>query len=219
MYVLVGLEFHPGCNNSPFRVESVPELLTFVSLIPPKAKTALSIEQSISTSCFKLFIVTLPVKSIQGTTESTSSLCRVPTADFFITCITLLWWVSESTVQSRTVRIEQPRLNANAISGASNSVWGGGGHKKFPKGPPFAYVFWKNFQGSPLCLCFLKKFKKKFIKGGSTGYFSPLIWRAMARCPPPPPPLNTPLHAITIIFHRSRRKPCREKGIIPLIDK
>ena len=56
----------------------------------------------------------------------------------------------------------------------------GRGYKKFPKGPPFAYVFWKNFQrvpplltffgkiskGSPLCFRFSKKFSKKMIKGG-----------------------------------------------------
>ena len=38
MYVLVRVEIHPGCNNSPFRVESVQELLTFVSLIFTKSQ-------------------------------------------------------------------------------------------------------------------------------------------------------------------------------------
>ena len=37
----------------------------------------------------------------------------------------------------------------------------GRGHKTFPKGPPFAYVFWKQIL-------------KKIIKGGSIGFFSPL---------------------------------------------
>ena len=62
----------------------------------------------------------------------------------------------------------------------------GRGHKKVPKGPPFAYVFLNKFQrvppllmfseksskGSPLCLCFLKKIQKQIIKGGSIGFFS-----------------------------------------------
>ena len=37
--------------------------------------------------------------------------------------------------------------------------------KKFQKGPPFAYVLWKNFKGSPLCLRFLKKFQKNYQRG------------------------------------------------------
>ena len=56
----------------------------------------------------------------------------------------------------------------------------GRGHEKFPKGPPFTYIFLKNFQrvpplltffwkiskGSPLCLRFSKKFEKKIYQGG-----------------------------------------------------
>ena len=62
----------------------------------------------------------------------------------------------------------------------------GRGHTKFPKGPPFAYVFWKSIQrvpplltffekvskGSPLCLRFLKKFQKKLSKGGALAFLS-----------------------------------------------
>ena len=53
------------------------------------------------------------------------------------------------------------------------------GHKKFQKGPLFAYIFWRHFQrvpslltffediskGSPLCLLFLKKFQKNDQRG------------------------------------------------------
>ena len=76
----------------------------------------------------------------------------------------------------------------------------GRGHKKVPKGPPFAYVFWKKFQrvppllmffekiskGSPHCLCFLKKFQNKLSKGGVLAFSHlPLDFTA--------PPLNAPL--------------------------
>ena len=67
--------------------------------------------------------------------------------------------------------------------------------KKFPKGPPFSYVYWKNFQrvlplpmfiekiskGSPLCPCLLKKISKKNYQRGE-------YWLLL------PSPLNTPLH-------------------------
>ena len=55
--------------------------------------------------------------------------------------------------------------------------------------------FEKISKGSPLCLCFLKKFQKQIIKGGSIGFFSPpprFYGGAMAPCPPP---LNAPLCA------------------------
>ena len=42
----------------------------------------------------------------------------------------------------------------------------GKGHKKFPKGPPFAYVSCKNFERVPPLLRFFEKISKKFIKGG-----------------------------------------------------
>ena len=63
----------------------------------------------------------------------------------------------------------------------------GRGHKKFPKGPPFAHVFWRNFprvpplltffwkisKGSPLCWRSLQKFQKKLSKGGVLAFLPP----------------------------------------------
>ena len=46
----------------------------------------------------------------------------------------------------------------NAFSVARLTRFEGRGHKKVPKGPPFAYVFWK--------------ISKQIIKGGSIGFFS-----------------------------------------------
>ena len=75
------------------------------------------------------------------------------------------------------------------------------GHKKFPKGPPLAYVFWKISKGSPLCLRFLENFQrvpplltffekiqKKLSKGGVLAFSPPLDLT----------PLNAPLTATQI---------------------
>ena len=50
----------------------------------------------------------------------------------------------------------------------------GRGHKKFPKGPPFAYVF--------------EKIQKQIFKGGSIGFFSPPPRFDGGPWPPGPPP-------------------------------
>ena len=68
------------------------------------------------------------------------------------------------------------------------------GHTKVPKGPPFAYVFWKNFQRVPPLLMFFEKISKTNYQRGEYWLFLPSssIWRgAMA---PWPPPLNAPLN-------------------------
>ena len=62
----------------------------------------------------------------------------------------------------------------------------GRGHKKVPKGPPFAYVFWKNF-------------KNKLSKGFWLFLTSPSILRGGGGMAPWPPPLNAPLHVIHAI--------------------
>ena len=70
--------------------------------------------------------------------------------------------------------------------GASNSVWREG-HKRFPKGPPFAYVFWKNFQRvPPLLMFFEKKFQKKLSKGKVLA-FSPPWFEGHGPLAAPPP--------------------------------
>ena len=64
-------------------------------------------------------------------------------------------------------------------------------YKKFPKGPPFACVFWKISKGSPLCLCFLKKFPK-----GPP--FACVFWKNFQRVPP-----------LLIFFEKFQKKNCR----------
>ena len=96
----------------------------------------------------------------------------------------------------------------------------GRGHKKVPKGPPFAYVFWKNsktnfqrgeywlfsppsrfegrghekkFQRVPPLLMFFENIQKQIFKGGVLAFLpSPSIWRGGGAWPPGPP-LNAPL--------------------------
>ena len=59
--------------------------------------------------------------------------------------------------------------------------------KKFPKGPPFAYVFWKNFQRVPSLLTF---FEKKFKKNQRGEYWLFLLpWFEGGGMAPWPPPL------------------------------
>ena len=67
------------------------------------------------------------------------------------------------------------------------------GHKKFPKGPPFAYVFWKKF--------------KKIIKGGgSIGFSLPRdLTGEGGHGPVPPPPLDAPLIQKPTSHSRSNR--------------
>ena len=62
------------------------------------------------------------------------------------------------------------------------------GHKKVPKGPPFAYVFWKKFQRVPPLLMFFEKISKTNYQRGEYWlfFFSPSIWRR-GHGPLPPP--------------------------------
>ena len=90
-----------------------------------------------------------------------------------------------------------PGIKVNWLRWVARLTWfEGRGHEKVPKGPPFAYVFWKDFKGSPLCLCFLEKFRKQIIKGGGGGVLAfshlPLDFTG-GPWPPAPPPLNAPL--------------------------
>ena len=66
----------------------------------------------------------------------------------------------------------------------------GRGHKKASKGPPFAYVFWKNFQRvPPLLMFFWKKFKNKLSKGGVLAFSHlPFDFTGGPWPPAPPPP-------------------------------
>ena len=70
----------------------------------------------------------------------------------------------------------------------------GRGHKKFPKGPPFADVYWKNF-------------KKNYQRGGGVLAFSPppRFGGVEAWSPAPPPPLNAPLCYSTLIFFACKK--------------
>ena len=63
----------------------------------------------------------------------------------------------------------------------------GRGHKKAPKGPPFAYVFWKNF-------------KNKLSKGGVLAFSHLPLDFTWGPWPPAPPPLNAPL-VMSVALH------------------
>ena len=89
-----------------------------------------------------------------------------------------------------------PYCVADVMHAVARLTWfEGRGHKKVPKGPPFAYVFWKNF-------------KNKLSKGGVLAFSHlPLDFTGGGGHGPLAPSLNAPLDACMKTYHCPRREP------------
>ena len=88
---------------------------------------------------------------------------------------------------SEYVRSKPSLIHWIARSVARLTRFEGRGHKKVPKGPPFAHVFWKNF-------------KNKLSKGGGIGFFSPPLDFTGGGGPWPPDPPPSKCATVHVFF-------------------